>query len=102
MDLSLQKWTYILNKTAKRILGYRTPFEIYHARGNAANSIRTRSHLKKIEKVLHEKFVSKTDGTLSSYRVGESAFKVPVQNIQDSVKAIHTGRHHCRQKTGCV
>ena len=94
----LQKLIYIFNKTAKRIFGYRTPFEIYHARGNAAGSKRTRSHLKKIAKVSHEKFVSKTEGTVSSYRVGEREyFKVPVQNIQDSFKAIHTGRHHCEQ-----
>ena len=43
----LQKLTYILNKTAKRILGYRTPFEMYHARRNAVGSKRTRSFEKK-------------------------------------------------------
>ena len=76
----LPELTSIINKTPKRILGNRTPFDVYYARGHIyLNTRHSRprhadKHLKELAKNAHSKVVSKAEGKVSGYRIGESVF----------------------------
>ena len=64
----LQKITFIINKIPKAILGYRTPMEVYYARGN---SKKTKKALKVLGEKYQRKIAFKLGGKISSYKLGE-------------------------------
>lgn len=65
----LQKLTYAINKSTKRILGNKSPFQIYYSKDGGSKSIK--KCLKNIAKLSHRKAIRKVGGTVSVYNKGE-------------------------------
>ena len=65
----LPRLAYMINKTPKQVLGYCSPFDVYHNRN--INKQTTKS-LKDIERGFHMRYASRSSGRISNYAIGEN------------------------------